>query len=391
MAKKKILFIISNLETGGVSKSMTSLMNIVDRDRYDVALMIISPTGAFMELLPSDLRIITNPIWTALTGRIKGTLCLIKTGHPILAIGNMVRLIVGRFNKALAGQMIAAMMPGLDEEFDTIVDFNGQQQLYYMVNKLNAKKKITFFHNDYKKWPYYYSADKKYFPKVHSVWTISDICVSSLKDVFPQIKDRIHCMENISSLKLITSLSEQHDRETDCLQKINNTIITIGHVCERKGSHWAIESASILKSRGVNFKWYFLGSVGEPDKYNDLCKKFDVEDRICFLGIKVNPYPYIKAATIVAHTSQFEGKSIALDEAKLLCKPIVVTNFSTVNDQFSDRYNASICQMTPDSIAENIAELLSDSDLRMQYIQNLTNDAHDNTSEIKKLYKVFDE
>lgn len=59
--------------------------------------------------------------------------------------------------------MIAAMMPALDEEFDTIVDFNGQQLLYYMVNKLKARKKITFFHSDYDKWPYYYRIDKKYF------------------------------------------------------------------------------------------------------------------------------------------------------------------------------------------------------------------------------------
>lgn len=59
--KKKILFIISNLETGGVSKSLTSLVNVIDRYRYDVALMIVSPCGAFMQLLPQGLRLITNP------------------------------------------------------------------------------------------------------------------------------------------------------------------------------------------------------------------------------------------------------------------------------------------------------------------------------------------
>jgi len=43
--RKKILFIISNMETGGVSKSMTSLMNAIDRQRYDVSLLIVSPHG----------------------------------------------------------------------------------------------------------------------------------------------------------------------------------------------------------------------------------------------------------------------------------------------------------------------------------------------------------
>lgn len=35
--KKRILFLISNLETGGVSKSMVSLLNTIDRQKYEVS------------------------------------------------------------------------------------------------------------------------------------------------------------------------------------------------------------------------------------------------------------------------------------------------------------------------------------------------------------------
>lgn len=146
--KKKILFIISNMQSGGVSKSMASLMNVIDCNRYDVSLMLISPTGPFMELLPKDLHIITNPIWTYVNSGFNGTWSLLKTGHILPAVGTLVRFALSKFSKAYAGELIARMMPLLDEEFDTVVDFNGQQQCYYMVNKLKAKKKITFFHSD---------------------------------------------------------------------------------------------------------------------------------------------------------------------------------------------------------------------------------------------------
>ena len=33
-------------------------------------------------------------------------------------------------------------------------------------------------------------------------------------------------------------------------------------------------------------------------------------------GLKENPYPYIAGCDIFAQTSRYEGKSIALDEAK---------------------------------------------------------------------------
>lgn len=43
--EKRILFLISNLETGGVSKSMVSLLNTIDRQKYEVSLWIASPHG----------------------------------------------------------------------------------------------------------------------------------------------------------------------------------------------------------------------------------------------------------------------------------------------------------------------------------------------------------
>jgi len=388
--KKKILFIISNLETGGVSKSMTSLMNVIDRERYDVSLMIVSSGGPLMELLPKDLRIITNPVWDALTDRLAGVSKLLRLGHPLLAAGHCIRLFMSRFSKSIAGRMIARMMPAIHEDFDVIVDYNGQQQLYYMVDKLNAKKKLTFFHNDYKKWPYYYSADKKYFPKVDSIYTISDICIQSLQDVFPEVKEKIHLIENISSLKLLEGLALRLDVSKEIRQDIP-TILTIGHLCDRKGTHWALQAASILKNRGIEFHWYFLGKNLDVALYEQMRQDLGLKANVSFLGVRVNPYPYIKSATIISHQSRFEGKSIALDEVKLLCKPTVVTNFSTVTDQFTDRVNASICEMNPECIADSIEELLADEQLRNKYRTNLHAQRRDNSSEIEKLYKVFDD
>lgn len=386
--KKKILFIISNMETGGVSKSMTSLMNVIDRERYDVSLMIVSPTGAFIELLPQDLRLITNPVWSALTSRIEGSWQLLKTGHPLLAIGNCLRLTVSLFSKAKAGEMIAWMMPAIDEEFDTVIDFNGQQQLYYMVGKLKARKKITFFHSDYAKWSYYYNADKKYFTKADHIFTISELCINSLKHFFPEASGKIGLMENITSLPLIENMASMDIHDMD---KNKFKLLTVGHVCENKGILWAIDAADILKKHGVDFHWYFLGTIDSPDCYNKLIAQAGLESHITFLGIRTNPYPYIRHATLIVHPSKFEGRSIALDEAKLLCKPIVVTKFSTVNDQFTDRHNASICEMNPESIANAIEELLNDNNLQQRYIENLLAERHDNSSEIEKLYRIFNE
>ena len=159
--KKSILFIVSNMHTGGVSKSMTSLLNVIDTDKYDISLLLISPTGELMPLIPKSIKIISNPILSALTSRFDGFTKLIRLGKPILALMHIIRLLLSRINRSYAGRLLAWLMPPIKGEYNMIVDYNGQHQLYYMVNKLCGKKKVTFFHSDYSKWPYYYNADKK--------------------------------------------------------------------------------------------------------------------------------------------------------------------------------------------------------------------------------------
>ena len=387
--KKKILFLISNLESGGVSKSLVSLLNIIDEQKYAVSLWVASPHGVFMPQVPSHVKILSDLRLTTLGQGIGGIFVFIKKGYLFLAIGSLIRLFLSKLvSKSLAARFHAWLMPTLgDGTYDLIVDYNGQQQLYYMVNKLQGRKKVTFFHSDYSQWSYYYTADKKYFPKVDKIFTISPHCVEVLKKWFPKEAYKIDLMENITSLNLIHNLSEQPCEFT--WKKGAIKLVTVGHVMDSKGSHWAIEAAHLLKEQGVNFQWVFVGAVKEFARYNLMIEKWNLQEQILFVGIQANPYPYIKTADIFIHPSKFEGKSIALDEAKLLCKPIVVTNFSTVGDQFQNRVNGTICEMNPKAIATAIAELVFNVDLRKKYTGYLHTNQVDNTSEIDKLYQLL--
>lgn len=97
----------------------------------------------------------------------------------------------------------------------------------------------------------------------------------------------------------------------------------------------------------------------------------------------------MSAATIIVHPSKFEGKSIALDEAKILGKPVVVTDFSTVHDQFKNKYNGTIVTMDAAAVATAIEELLLKPELAEEYRKNLLRERIDNSGEIKKLYDLL--
>ena len=83
-------------------------------------------------------------------------------------------------------------------------------------------------------------------------------------------------------------------------------------------------------------------------------------------------------------------KSVAIDEAKILCKPILVTNFSTVYDQIEDNVTGIIIKMTPKDISEGLEKMISEQWVRKVICNNLNLLKLGNESEIIKLYQIID-
>ena len=110
---------------------------------------------------------------------------------------------------------------------------------------------------------------------------------------------------------------------------------------------------------------------------------------VTFLGPSDNPYPYIKNCDIYVHPSRYEGKSIVVREAQMLCKPVIITNYSTARSQINDGVDGIICELDNEKIAEAIYELAANKgkqELLIAYLKT-----HDNTgiNEVEKIYKLL--
>ena len=388
--RKKVLFIIGCLDSGGVAKSLVTLMNVIDKKKYDIHLLILSAVqGPFVQYLPNDITIHRDERIAGLVDGKAGLKPLVQKGHIWLAICSLFRMCLSRFDRGYAGLLLAKLMPRLDlGEFDTVEDYGGQHLLYYMADKVLGKKKISYFHNDYSKWDYYFKVDKKYLRKVDRIVVITEICKQSMISYFPEQIDKMCVIENIVSPKILWQQAEMDFPEVDFFRR-NFVLITVGHVCHRKGFDFALEAASLLRKRGRTFKWVFIGSYGE----NHLRQVIDagLEDTLLFYGIRPNPYPYIAQSQVLVHPARFESQALVVSEARLLCKPIVVTRFSTVKDILIEGANASVCEMNAESLADKIDELIQNDSLREKYIEYHKNHIVDNSGEVQKLYSIFEQ
>ena len=132
-----------------------------------------------------------------------------------------------------------------------------------------------------------------------------------------------------------------------------------------------------------------LGKGEDYDKLQKKIQEYKLQENFILLGERKNPYPYIKNCDIFIQTSRFEGKSIVLDEAKILNKPIIATNYETVEDSIKHNETGIIVELNTHKIAQEIINLLADDDKIKRIEQNLQKKYNGNENELGKYLKIM--
>ena len=232
-------------------------------------------------------------------------------------------------------------LPKLKKRYDLAISYMNGPTNYYVIDKVTAKKKILWIHNEFEKLDVNYDYERNYYEKADRVVTISQDCVDSFARVYPDLRKKALVLENISSPETIRNAAKLVP-EDDFFQYEGLKIVSIGRLAPQKGYEIAIDAAAKIKKQGIEFVWYILGEGELRAELERLIKTNELVKEVKLVGIKENPYPYIAGCDIFAQTSRYEGKSIALDEAKILNKPILVTNYATVGASINNGENGLI-------------------------------------------------
>ena len=120
-----------------------------------------------------------------------------------------------------------------------------------------------------------------------------------------------------------------------------------------------------------------------------LVEELGVADVFTFLGARENPYPYIANCDIVVQPSRFEGKSVALDEAKILTRPIVATAYPTVHDQLGVK-EGIIAGTDAVSLADAVQGLLEDPSRCEELSFYLKSNEYGNADRVKDYFQALE-
>ena len=393
---KKVIIHIHTLYGGGAEKSLISFLNSIPENKYDIDLLLISKTGLFLPLVPSWINIIdaTFPYK-----------CLAVSPHNIryylkhgikywfkkIFVMHKYKQETGLSFSQYLWKNWSSSIPVFQKQYDVAISYNDGITNYYVIDKVKAQKKILWVHNEYDKLGYNRAYDETCFSKADAIVTISELCRNNLVKNFPNLENKFHILENISNPNLINKLALENISDPQFSNSSEDIkILSIGRLAPQKNYSLAVKAAKILRDKGVKFKWFVIGEGVLRGEIESEIKQLDLCSNFILLGQRTNPYYYIKSSDIIVQSSLFEGKSIAIDEAKILHKPIVSTNYNTVFDLLTDGVNGIITEMTPQGLASGIEELINNPDKQTELISNLEKENLNNLDEVNKYFNLIE-
>ncbi len=396
-----ILIVINDLGSGGAQRSLISFLQcLADKsllDKYNIDLLVSDCAGIFLERVPSKVNILDtakNIMWMncPLSNR------RLLNNVSFEAVMYKLKWIITRKINIASGNFYTGkilwenwkkVIPKMKKNYDVAISYMDGWPNYYVIEKVQARKKVLWIHNEYQKLNYDANYDINYYSECDKIITISKECLNSFVSVFPEYKDKICILENITLARDILCKAEDNVASEFVNRKNILKILSIGRLSQQKAFDLAIMAARRLREKKVEFFWLILGEGPDRSTLEKLIHDNHLEQCVVLAGIKSNPYPYIKECDIFVQTSRFEGKSIVLDEAKIFAKPIVVTNYDTVYDSISHMENGLISEMDAESIALNIIKLQNNHTLRKALTDKLRNESHGNENELHKYVSVM--
>ena len=178
--KLNILLHIGGLGAGGAEKSLVSFLDTLPKERYNVDLMLLNNGGLFRNMIPGYINIIEPPFPYNCLGISPTNWRFYIKHNPKYLIKKIYSLFKLKKGYLPTGQILWPLWS--DEiktnvkEYDVAMSYIEGLPNYYIIDKVKAKRKILWIHNEYTKLGYNKEIDKDYFEKADAVVTISDIC-----------------------------------------------------------------------------------------------------------------------------------------------------------------------------------------------------------------------
>lgn len=392
---KKILFVIDSLVCGGAEKSLVSLLDILSKNyNYNIDLLLLGRGGAFETLIPEEVNVIDAPFYYRfLQGEIStNKLLILKCSFFKIYTSLLLRLLKNKYStpqNIFIGNRNAVKKEFSNYSYDVAVAYSQGVPTYIVSDLIKADKKLAWINCDYVNTAYNKEFDYKYYKNIDYMVAVSKYVYDTLPKVKKNYKKKRQYITDIVNPVIISKLSVL-EKNNEVASFSGFKIVTVGRLEWVKGYDLVVEASKILKEHGLNFRWFIVGEGPERKQIEHIIEENHLTEEVRLLGLKTNPYPYMKSSDLYVQTSRKEGLGLTVIEASILEKAIICTDFTTARELIDNHVTGEIVGIDAKQIAEKIIELYNQKDKILNLEDNLKSlPKYDSTSEVNKFIQLI--
>ncbi len=365
--KRKVLFLIESLAGGGAEKVLTTLVQHIDKDMFDVTVCAISGGGKYEADVMQAVNykaILREP----LNSNVLSKILYVFKHHLVykwLPISWVYRLFVPQGN---------AVEVAYIEGFST-------KLLSYSTNR--KARKYAWVHTDLQNNHWTTSifktiaAEVKTYNKYSKICCVSDTARQGFQNTFRSVTIPVTTIYNPITAQNITTMASE---------KIENLkhpirLVTVGRLVHQKGYDRLVRVVNRLVNDGFDFELWILGTGSQEEELKQYIRENHLENYVKLLGFQSNPYKYIAQCDLFVCSSRSEGYSTAVTEALILGLPVITTDCSGMTELLKDGEYGIITENDEEALYEGVKGLLADPMLLEHYRQKSVERGKDFTIE----------
>lgn len=354
MKKRRVLFLIESLAGGGAEKVLTTLVQHIDKERFDVTVCAISGGGKYEDAIRKIVAyraILNEPkdgsVWKKWLYVLKHHLV-----YKWLPLSWVYRVFVPQNS---------------DVEVAFVEGFTTKLLSYStnLVAKRYAWVHIDLHQNHWTKSVY---GNLKEETDVYNQYTelfgVSNTVVSAFRKELPNVTVPVETVYNpIDVHDILSRANEIVDLK--CGKSL--LMVTVGRLEPQKSYMRLLRIAKKLIEDGMDVELWILGDGTERNLLEQYVSENKMQERVCLLGFHANPYKYLRQGDLFVCSSLSEGYSTAVTEALILGLPIITTDCSGMAELLQNGECGVITENDEAALYEGLKRLLADKSLLEHY------------------------
>lgn len=381
---KKILFLHSSMQCGGVEKALIDLVSALDKERYSVTVKLMCEEGALYN--EAKTRIPIKPMFDQFRFP-KNRLCQkIRS----VAINFLEK---NRYKYPKLYHRIA-----IGEKYDLEIAFSSFDSHIIIANSPNKRsKKMVWVHGnvatDEDMQRYFATSEVlvKCLDSFDKMVFVAETAKEGFEKTF-KINVSSVVMRNVINTDDILEKSKVDLENAYHLSSDMKTICAVGRLSLEKGyERLVLIHASLLK-KDIKHRLIIVGEGKCRENIEKIINEMHLQDTVFLVGYDSNPYKYMRNSDFFVCSSYTEGLPIVCQEALALGIPIV-SSFPSVGELFGDEPCGIISDADDDSLMAAIEKMLTDEEFynSCKKAAERRSKCFDTRVAVREIEKMFDE